>query len=823
MVQPEIRVPVARLPAGDLGGGAPAAGLGALGAAAQRLGVQLQTARRNRELSRGQVDLAAQISEAARAAQQVTDPEQSRTQFAGQLETIRETAAGYSKDPHVAEQLGLYFDQLSLSARHSVEDTALRREVDRGRAELGTSLDDLAHLSASAGNDAQRAELLATAGGAVDRAVEAGFVSQVEAGELSRGFGRNQQQLYADRLVAEDPGRFLDRAGAGEFGAIDPRELERYRSTAAQNYIAGESDPMRQRELIEDPALPLTELERTAWRERNRAETFRTAQDQLAAADPFERVALARELPGLSDNQRAVLVDQDQRQAVTAADNELAELPPATRLERIKSYKAQGIYDATAAESRRRRAIADHRKDRVDQIIIDVRQDTQGRNLGAVIAELNAARDKWETDHDALDAITIDEYDQAIARIVTTRASATAFDISREMLGDRTRRLAAGERDIAPMPPGASTDNAIGAELLDRGAAVGGATAGGDFVLDRITHPEAAAAVMDAAGGVLGDWTGQLRRRFAAGDTANMEQGGRELLALHRQRPDLAVAVIGGMSEQAQLRAQAFLDFADDVGGVPPLGDGETGYVDGLKRTAARVADLRLVDVPLADVQAALWGEAAATWTVRNSIDTELRDHLPEGLQPRTAVGAWMDGVENLDFAGVAPEVRAFYQSEVIKAYRQVVSEGRGIDAATAAIEAKKLAADRTYVAFPPLVWDGDVILQPGNAYRTFEADVRVLLGRLKKQSPDAYPDSVDTYIRNYRPRWSEQGQGWDLVKRGSVDSVLPDVFIRPRSIEAWSVERSIEEAKKYAASLNDPDAYKNQLKLMPDGDFIKK
>ena len=288
------------------------------------------------------------------------------------------------------------------------------------------------------------------------------------------------------------------------------------------------------------------------------------------------------------------------------------------------------------------------------------------------------------------------------------------------------------------------------------------------------------------------------------------------MLSLHRTNPALAQSVIASMPEDAQVRAQTFIDRAENEVGPAgrPIGPDEQidasqlltsssvmrdGFGQEIQAVATRVAEIQTLDLDQDDIKLALW-ETTDSDTIDDQVAIAIEQSIPQGFKPNTNflwlrnLTAWTRLVdEDLDMGPIGSEHRRFFRDESLKAFKQRKNEGE--DDATAATNAKILASARVMSRFPPLIWNNVVHLQAGPVVGP---EIQDNFEPLIQQRIDdgTLTRSLSFYTDNYVPRWSQQKGGFEMVRSGNRLDVLEGFFVKFQDNRREALQRAIDEAR---------------------------
>lgn len=192
----------------------------------------------------------------------LNDLDQARVQFEndGNLEGLSdrwEAAAGGIADKYAAGLPAHLRKDFDIGLRETIapQTSAIRRREyalfqDRERAAFNSSMRDYERLAAAAPDDDSRAAVFRNVEDDLQRQVDAGLLSAVEAENIMADLPANTARIEARRLVIEDPQAYLDRAE--EFGKVlDPAEASDLGIAARGAVIAEDTRRRREEETAE--------------------------------------------------------------------------------------------------------------------------------------------------------------------------------------------------------------------------------------------------------------------------------------------------------------------------------------------------------------------------------------------------------------------------------------------------------------------------------------------------------------------------------------------------------------------------------------------
>ncbi|MEO1606731.1 MAG: hypothetical protein AAFU34_15545 [Pseudomonadota bacterium] len=209
---------------------------------------QYQQYERASQLQRARVAAAEQLGQARAAFD--ADPEFDGISDRWQVEADRirsEISEGLS-NPLAKRDFDSAFSSMAVPHGSAIATRQHRMRVDHERAQFNTSMTGFLQAAAGAPDSGSQQEILLAAADSIQDAQDAGWLSETEAVAATENLAADAHEARALRSISGDPAVFLAQADAGEYAALPPTKLERYRAQAQRVLDAGQARAEREAE-----------------------------------------------------------------------------------------------------------------------------------------------------------------------------------------------------------------------------------------------------------------------------------------------------------------------------------------------------------------------------------------------------------------------------------------------------------------------------------------------------------------------------------------------------------------------------------------------
>ncbi len=469
-----------------------------------------------------------------------------------------------------------------------------------------------------------------------------------------------------------------------------------------------------------------------------------------SVADGQTRLRLSGQIQTAKAEADQQAVAAELRQVITQGDPEGF----ATRTQSL-------IDEGRLTPAQRERALGELRVSRRDRMLADaLLGDFKARQ--SVAKDARSALEAYQADPSSAAGITPEQYESVLSRAVEKQMQVSQRQV--ELARINEIMASAGQPGAAASPRAAVSPDAV-VQWWGAAGVADVLRVGDRAVLRKVTQPERAALSASLLGGVVpGDWASQIADGFERGGEL-LPDAARGLIALHAQGETLSTQALGQMGDRARARAEYVLRHISRVGPAQASGSVDDNYVQRVSELSRESESLE----PVALDQEKLRQSLIRVAPIKESTELRvlardiLREHRLEGFESRVGVPIFRDG---RDFPQPGVAVTGYFERELMDSFRAAL--GSGMPEQAAYERAGREASARTFLRFPPVVWDGSVRLLEGGGPIVPELGdlARKALGaQIKAGGLDAV--SVGAVERDYLPRWRADLDGWVLTKLG--------------------------------------------------------